>query len=160
MLSKTGVPVKEQIESIKPDRDRLARGPVVIVECFQEIPCDPCYTSCKSGCFLPFDDINDLPRMDLDRCNGCGVCISSCPGLAIFMIDETYSEREALVSIPWEFTPLPPEGSEVAGLDREGNMVTPVTVKKVRSSPMKNGTYILTLIVPKEFVDEVRSIKY
>lgn len=158
MLSKNGIPRKEQLEAVKPSEKRLAEGPVVIVECFQEIPCDPCYTSCKSGCILPFEDINDLPRMDFDKCNGCGVCISACPGLAIFMVDETYSEKEALVTIPWEFIPPPEEGSAVMGLDREGQDITPVTVKTVRLSK-KSGAYLLELIVPKEFAYEVRSIK-
>jgi len=159
MLSRSGVPTKKQLEAVKPAPERLAQGPVVIVECFQEIPCDPCYTSCKSGCFLPFEDINDLPRMDLDQCNGCGTCIGACPGLAIFMVDETYSETEALVTIPWEFRPLPVEGSEVTGLDREGKALIPVTVRKVRPSARKNGAYLLTLVVPKEYAFEVRSIK-
>ncbi len=159
MISRTGVPTAQQIASVKPSKERLAEGPVAIVECFQEIPCDPCYTSCKSGCILPFEDINDLPQMDFDNCTGCGVCISSCPGLAIFVVDETYSEDEALVKIPWEFAPLPEESAVVTGLNREGEEVCPVTVKKVRTSPKKNDAYILTLVVPKELAFEVRSIR-
>jgi hypothetical protein len=78
--------------------------------------------------------------------------------LAIFIVDETYSEKEALIKIPWEFLRLPPEGSQVAGLNREGNEVARVTVKKVQRSPKKNGAHILTLIVPKELAYEIRSI--
>jgi len=158
MLSRSGVPTKKQIESVKPSKERLAKGAVAIVECFQEIPCDPCHTACNSGCILPFADINDLPQMDFDKCNGCGVCISACPGLAIFVVDESYSEEEALVMIPWEFTPVPEEGAVVRGLNREGEAVAPATVKKVRSSPQKNGAYIISLVVPKELAFEVRSI--
>ncbi|MFO7951587.1 MAG: 4Fe-4S binding protein [Bacillota bacterium] len=158
MLSKTGVPTKEQIEAIKPSKERLAKGAVAIVECFQEIPCDPCYTSCKSGCILPFANINDLPQMNFENCTGCGVCIGACPGLAIFVVDETYSDTEALLMIPWEFAPVPEEGSVVTGLSREGKEVGPVTVKKVRSSAQKNGAYILSLEVPKDLAFEIRSI--
>ncbi len=158
MLEKTGIPSKEQIEAVKPSKERLAEGPVVIVECFQEIPCDPCYTACKQGGFLPFKDINDLPRMDFEKCNGCGICVGACPGLAVFIVDETYSEDEALLTIPWEFLPVPTEGSTVQGLNREGEAVARVKVKKVRSAGKNNNTSILTLIVPKPFAYEIRSI--
>jgi len=160
MLEKTGIPTPEQIEAIKPSKERLAQGPVAIVECFQEIPCDPCYTACNRGGFLPFADINDLPKTDEEKCNGCGICVGFCPGLAVFIVDETYSDQEALVTIPWEFTRLPQEGSQVWGLDREGKELVQVTVKKVRKSPKKNGAYMLTLIVPKEKAYDIRSISH
>jgi len=158
VLSKTGVPTPEQLKAVKPSKERLDQGPVVIVECFQEIPCDPCYTVCKKGGFLPFEDINDLPRMDFDKCNGCGICIGACPGLAVFVVDESYSEQEALVMIPWEFLPVPEEGSTVKGLNREGHAVAPVTVKKVRYAGENNNTHILTLVAAKEFAHDIRSI--
>lgn len=158
MLAETGVPTEKQIEKIKPSLERLGKGPVAVVECFQEIPCDPCFTACKQGAIQPFEDINDLPVIDNDKCNGCGVCVSYCPGLAIFIVDETYSETEAIIRIPWEFLPLPAKGAQVAGLNREGREVTRVTLKKVQPSPKKNGSYILWLVVPKEFAHEVRSI--
>ncbi len=158
MLSKTGVPTREQVESVKPDRERLARGPVAVIECFQQIPCDPCYTACSRGAIQPFADINDLPRIDFGKCNGCGLCVAYCPGLAVFVVDETYSETEALVRIPWEFLNRPEAGQKAPGLNREGKEVALVTVKRVQPSPSKNGAYILWLAVPKELAFEVRSI--
>ena len=159
MLERTGVPTAEQIEAAKPPREYREKGPVVVVECFQEIPCDPCYTACKRGAYLPFEDINDLPRLDYSNCNGCGICIGACPGLAVFVVDETFSEKEALVMIPWEFLPTPVEGSTVQGLNRRGEQVGPVKVKKVGASIKKNGSRIITLIVPKDLAYEIRSIR-
>jgi Pyruvate/2-oxoacid:ferredoxin oxidoreductase delta subunit len=158
MLKITGVPTPEQIEAAKPPKERREKGPVVVVECFQKIPCDPCHMACKRGGFLPFEDINDLPRIDYDHCNGCGICIGACPGLAIFVVDETYSDREALVTIPWEFIPIPGKGSVVQGLNRKGEQVAPVIVKNVSTSVKKNGFRIITLAVPKELAYEIRSI--
>ncbi len=158
-LDRTGIPTPEQLEAIKPPKERLAKGPVAVVECFQKIPCDPCYAACKRGGFLAFEDINDLPRMDYDNCNGCGICIGACPGLAIFVIDETYSDQETLVTIPWEFLPVPEEGSTVQGLNRSGDPVAPVKVVKVRSSAKKNGASIISLAVPKELAYDIRSIR-
>jgi len=159
MLAVTGVPTPEQIEVAKAPLERREKGPVVMVECFQQIPCNPCYSACKRGAILPFADINDLPQIDYDRCNGCGICISACPGLAIFVVDETFSDREALVTIPWEFLPVPAEGSTVQGLDRKGERLSPAVVKKVKASARKNGARIITLMVPKELAHEIRSIE-
>jgi len=156
MLEKTGVPTKENIESVTPSKERLSKGPVAIIECFQEIPCNPCYTSCKKGAIKELIDINDRPILDPEKCNGCGVCISNCPGLAIFVVDESYSETEALVRIPYEFVPLPKEGSFVTGLDREGKPVCRAKVEKVLNAKAQDRTLVVSLIVPKEFSMTVR----
>ena len=95
-----------------------------------------------------------------DKCNGCGICVGFCPGLAIFILDDTYSDTESLITIPWEFCLLPAEGSQVWGLNREGQKVAMVTVKKVRKSAKKNGAHLLTLIVPKDLAYDIRSISH
>lgn len=157
MLEKTGVPTEENLEKIYPDKKRLAQGPVVIIECFQKIPCDPCAISCKFGAIKPFKDINDLPQVDFDKCTGCGVCISSCPGLAIFVLDENYSESESLIKLPYEMLPLPQKEEEVNALDRTGNALCKVKVVKVQK--IKNKTNIVSIIVPKNLSRKIRSIK-
>lgn len=155
MLIKTGVPDIEDIMEITPPKRRREKGPVAVIECFQRIPCNPCYTACRFGAIKEFEDINDRPKIDYDKCTGCGLCLTVCPGLAIFIVDESYSEKEALVKIPYEFLPLPEEGSFVIGLNREGKPVCRAQVKKVQK--MKNKTNIVTLVVPKECSMDVRS---
>ena len=132
MLSRTGVATIDDITSILPPEERMKQGPVAIIECFQNIPCNPCATSCAKKAIKEFSDINDRPVIDYDKCNGCGTCISNCPGLAIFVVDETYSDQEALIKIPYEFTPLPSKGQSVDALDREGNKVGKARVVKVQ----------------------------
>lgn len=156
MLEKTGIPTKEDIESITPSEERRKKGPVAVIECFQKIPCNPCYTSCKFGAIKEFEDINDRPVVDFDKCTGCGVCVVNCPGLAIFIIDETYSDTEALVKIPYEFIPLPEEGSYVTALNREGKPVCRAKVVKVQNAKSQDRTPVVSLAVPKEFSMEVR----
>jgi len=157
MLEKTGIPTEEDLRKVIPGKERLARGPVVIIECFQKIPCDPCAISCKLGAIKTFEDINDLPEIDFDKCTGCGICISSCPGLAIFVIDESYSEKEALIKLPYEMLPLPHQGEYVHALDRAGKVVEKVKVVKVERR--KNKTHIISIVVPKTMSMVVRSIK-
>ncbi|ACB85327.1 ATP-binding protein [Natranaerobius thermophilus] len=159
-IVETGVPSEKLQEQVKPPEHRREQGPVVMVECFQEIPCDPCNKACNFGAIKPFEDINDLPEVDFDKCNGCGVCVGYCPGLAIFIIDETYSQETDLVKIPYEFSPLPEKGQVVQGLDREGKYVTDVKVSQVRESSRKNRVYILSLEVPKGYGYTVRNISF
>lgn len=157
-LRATGVASAEELARVTPPADRRARGPVAVVECFQEIPCDPCATSCKKGAIKPFVDINDTPSIDFDLCDGCGSCVSSCPGLAVFVIDETYSETEAVVRIPYEFLPLPAAGDRVRGLDRAGESVCDATVVRVQSAKALDHTNIVWLAVPKELSMVVRTL--
>ena len=157
MLKRTGVPTEENLEKIYPDKKRLTQGPVVIIECFQKIPCDPCAVSCKFGAIKPFKDINDLPQVDFNKCTGCGVCISACPGLAIFVLDENYSETESLVKLPYEMLPLPQKEEKVYASDRDGH--TLCKVKVVRFQKIKNKTNVVSIVVPKKLSGKIRSIK-
>jgi len=157
MLERTGIPTDNDLEKVIPDKKRLAQGPVVIIECFQKIPCDPCAISCKLGAIKPFKDINDLPQVDFDKCTGCGICISSCPGLAIFVIDMNYSEEKSLIKLPHEMLPLPEKGEDVYALDRAGSILG--KAKVVRVLKIKNKTNIISLEVPKSMAMKVRSIK-
>ena len=157
MLERTGIPTDDDLEKVIPDKKRLARGPVVIIECFQKIPCDPCAISCKLGAIKPFKDINDLPIVDFDKCTGCGICISSCPGLAIFVIDMNYSEKKSFIKLPHEMLPLPEKGEDVYALDRAGGILG--KAKVVRVLKIKNKTNIISLEIPKSMAMKVRSIK-
>ncbi len=156
MLEKTGVATQEDLALVMPSKERLAKGAVAVIECFQRIPCNPCYTSCKRGAIIEFKDINDRPIINADKCNGCGICVSNCPGLAIVVVDETYSDTEALVKIPYEFLPLPQEGGYVTGLDREGKPVCRAKVVKVLNTKAQDRTPVVSLAVPKELSMVVR----
>jgi len=157
MLEQTGLPSAEDLAKVSPSTERLSRGPVAIIECFQRIPCDPCYAACKRGAIKEFKDINDLPEIDFELCNGCGVCVSKCPGLAIFVVDQTYSEKEALVKIPYEFLPLPEKGEVVDALDRKGETASKARVVDVLK--FKDKTCVINIAVPKELSMDIRNIR-
>lgn len=142
-----------------PDADRRGKGPVVVIECFQEIPCDPCHEACNQGAILAFDDINSLPEVDFAKCNGCGRCISVCPGLAVFVVDETWKDGFAVVRIPYEFVPLPHKGQKVYGLARDGVRLCEATVVKVENTKRHDRTPVVWVEIPQALAMEVRHIR-
>ncbi len=158
MLERTGVPSPEQIKAVTPDKERLKKGGVAIIECFQEIPCNPCSKVCPRDAILPMKDINEKPKIDFEKCNGCGICVAGCPGLAIFVVDASYSKEEALVKLPWEFIPLPKKGDVIKTLDREGNEIGTAKVVSVQDNKVFDRTCIIHLAVPQEQMMEVRGI--
>lgn len=159
MLINTGVPTIENIKSVFPSEERINQGPVAIIECYQEIPCNPCSTSCKRNAIKDFADINDRPDIDESICNGCTLCISACPGLAIMVVDGSYSENEILMKIPYEFLPLPKEGDIVKGLNRSGEYITDAKVIKIVNPKSFDKTPIIHLAVDRKFLYEFRNIR-
>ncbi|KPJ49449.1 4Fe-4S ferredoxin [candidate division TA06 bacterium DG_26] len=159
MIEKTGIPTQEDLERISPCKDRFRKGGCAVLECFQEIPCDPCVDACPRGAIRIEGNINNIPVLDFDKCNGCGLCVSRCPGIAIFVVNWNYSEKEGLVMIPYEFLPLPKKGDIVDGLDRTGRKVCDARVVRVLNREAQDRTAIISLAVPKEYVMRVRNIR-
>ncbi|MDO5115216.1 MAG: 4Fe-4S binding protein [Synergistaceae bacterium] len=159
MLINDGVPTKEDLEKVFPSEERMAKGPVSVIECFQKIPCNPCVKACPRGAIDIGCDINNVPSLDDAKCNGCGICILRCPGLAIFVVDKSCSKEFAIVKIPFEYIPLPEKGQLACGLDREGKELGWFEVTQVISGGGTNMTHAIALKVPQELAMEVRNIK-
>jgi len=144
-----------------PTEERFSKGPVPVIECTEEIPCDPCQTACNRNLIIVGKPITNLPRL-IDpegACGGCAKCIVICPGLAVFVVDKTFSEDEASVAMPYEFLPLPEEGEEIQGVDRTGKVVCEGYVHKIFSGKNLSHTNVVTIVIPKEYADEVRHFK-
>lgn len=148
---KTGVVSKEDIQT--PSQERLEEGPVAVIECVEEIPCDPCVATCPQDA-ISMGNITDTPNMDFDDCIGCGLCVTECPGLAIFMLD--CSGEGCEVTVPYEYLPVPEKGDTVRALDRKGVSVQKAEVTSVRSS---GRTYAITMKIDRENVWDVRGLE-
>ncbi len=141
-----------------PSQARVGQGPVAVIECAQEIPCNPCEEICHNAAIQVGDSIINLPVLIEDRCDGCGLCIAGCPGQAIFVVNMTYADEEATVQLPYEFLPLPEKDEIVDGLDREGQKVCTARVVTVLSPRKFDRTAVITIAVPKECAMTVRNI--
>jgi len=142
-----------------PPRDRLAAGPVVMVECIENIPCNPCAYACPRKAITIEGELTDTPKVDFSKCNGCTLCISKCPGLAIFVVHKDYSKTEATVTMPHEFLPRPETGARVVCLDRAGRAVCSGKVLKVLDTKALNRCAVVTVALPKRYWNTVRSIR-
>jgi Fe-S-cluster-containing hydrogenase component 2 len=164
MTEKTGVMYqgflsKEELSKIPgvPSIERIKKGPVAFIECAQEIPCNPCEEACPYGAITVGKPITGLPKLDENKCIGCGTCIAACPGLAIFMVSVT--DGKAQVSFPYEYYPLPQNGDTVDCVNRKGEVVTKGSVIRVTKPLKYDSTAVITVEVPYEFLSSVRSIK-
>lgn len=138
-----------------PSEERLERGPVAVIECLEEIPCNPCETVCPKKSIKVGKPITNLPEFN-NECSGCGKCMIVCPGLAIFMVDKSFSDSEAAISIPYELLPLPGKGDRIIALNRNGEDVCEGRVERVKTGKSLNKTSIITISVPKQFSEAVR----
>ena len=160
-LRKTGYLTKGELVNLNlyTSEERFNKGPVAIIECTEEIPCNPCEAACKFKAIKIGKPITNIPILDENLCIGCGLCIAKCPGLAIFVVDKTYSNKEGSISFPYEYLPLPVTGSIVEAVNREGKVVSSGKVLKVLSKKSFDRTPVVTIAIPKEKLDEVRGIK-
>ena len=130
-----------------------------VIECTQNIPCNPCQDACKKGCIRIGKNITSLPAIDPDKkCIGCGMCVASCSGQSIFLVEEDVEEGYGEVTMPYEFLPLPEVGDKGVALGRmeicmrgRGN--------KIRTAPAFDHTYLLTIKVPNDMVMKARFYK-
>jgi Fe-S-cluster-containing hydrogenase component 2 len=139
-----------------PSADRYQKGAVAVIECMQEIPCNPCKDACPYGAIV-LEGLTVRPQLIEDKCIGCGLCIAKCPGQAIFVVDK--SKDVGTVTFPYEYLPLPEKGMKVTAVNRAGEAVCEGLVTKVVDSKMMNKTRLVTIAVPVELVDEVRFMK-
>ena len=147
---KTGVLSTKDLKL--PSEKQLEKG-VAILECVQEIPCNPCVDSCPVNA-ISMKDINAPPVIDFDKCIGCRKCVGLCPGLAIFVVK--VKDGKSLITLPYEFLPVPKAGDKVKALDREGEIREEGIIRKVVK---KDKTMIITVEVSEDLAMDIRNIR-
>lgn len=131
-----------------------------VIECTQNIPCNPCQDACPKGCICIGKNITSLPVVSTEhKCIGCGMCVASCSGQTIFLVEENVEPGYGEVTMPYEFLPLPEVGDKGIALGRDGKQVCEAEVTKVRTAPAFDHTNLLTIKVPNEMVMKARFYK-
>lgn len=82
-----------------------------------------------------------------------------CPGLAITILDRSYSDTEATIDFPFEYLPLPAVGDQVDAVDRAGQVVCKGRIVRVLRPASYAGTAVICMAIPHEYIDRVRSMK-
>lgn len=131
------------------------QGVFPVIHCVQEIPCNPCSTSCPTGAIqLAGDPILGNPFFE-GRCIGCGKCVTICPGLAITLVDMRKDPGHPLVTVPYEVFNQPvAAGDTVKAVDMEGGFLAEVTVADV-TMRSASKTQLVRLSVPRGIAMEV-----
>ena len=133
-----------------------------VIECTQNIPCNPCQDACRKHCIKIGSCITALPTVSDDAggsCTGCGMCVASCSGQAIFLVQEDYEPGFASITLPYEFLPLPQKGDRGTALSRSGQPLCEAEIVGVRTSPAFDHTNLLTMKVPNDFAMTARFYK-
>ena len=161
LASDTGVISEQRLKALPgfPGLGRLGEKPLAILECDQEIPCNPCEDICPNGAIKVGSPITNLPEIDPEKCTGCLKCIRVCPGLCIFIVHRDFAQDTSLVYIPYEFLPLPAKGEEVDIMDRKGRIICRGKIHKVMGKDKRSKTAIVVMEVPKEHYLHARHFK-
>lgn len=131
---------------------------VAVIECHEEIPCNPCVNACPRHAIRISGGIHHIPVLDEDACIGCGICVAKCSGQAIFVVER--DEKTARISFPYEMPKIPKKGLEVYGTDRNGDPVCPGRIMRILNQETFDRTMVVTIEVPAEFADDVRGFRY
>lgn len=138
-------------------QDRPAASTVYpLFHCEQEIPCNPCSTSCPiNNILIPNDNPLAQPKylVDQKECINCGFCISICPGLAITIVNHQSADSTE-ISLPIEFLieDLPEEFNLT---DETGTVLYTTRAIKIAPHRKNKSTLIANFLVPSEFASQI-----
>lgn len=142
-----------------PSDERMEKGPVAVIECKKEIPCNPCESACTFGAIKIGQPITNVPILYEDKCTACGRCVPKCPGLAIFIVHKNYSEETSLLQFPYEYSPIPNKGDILSCVNRNGKVITKGKIIGVKESRNDDSTKVISIEIPKEYLNDVRGIQ-
>lgn len=168
-LTEEGIPVSTSLlKKGYISQDEVTRFPGVthkkglhpVIECTQNIPCNPCQDACKFNCIHIGEKLTSLPIVNEKAdCTGCGMCVAACSGQAIFLVNQDFDEEYATVTLSYEFLPLPKTKEIGMALDRSGKVVCTAEVLDIKTAKAFDKTNLLTIKVPKDMAMSARFYK-
>jgi len=145
-------------EVIEEAWERAKEAPVALIDCREEIPCNPCEDACAKGAITVGPNICAPPMFDPGKCNGCGKCALLCPGMAIILLDRSGGVGAVRVSVPYEMRETLTAGEEAWAVDNEGKALGRGKIIKVSGKDEVGGTRLVTLEVPQDWALKVKGV--
>ncbi|OPL19492.1 MAG: sulfurtransferase [Candidatus Aegiribacteria sp. MLS_C] len=126
--------------------DELREGVFPVLHCMQEIPCNPCMTSCPKDLIgTSGHPIMGIPEYH-GGCIGCERCVAVCPGLAVTLVDFRRSAERPTVTVPFELGEwLLEEGREVTATDWEGEVLGRAVIRGWKRAAGYSQTLLVKL---------------
>ncbi len=148
-------PGKEFFEVRVPEKKE---GVYPIINCVQEIPCNPCEAVCPRNSIKIGEPITNVPQY-VGGCIGCEICVAKCPGLAITLVD--WRKGNPVVTVPFEFEPDDyfKVGDMVEVTDRLGNLLGKAEVVRIRRRTVSRGTRIIKLKASRDIAEKIAGIR-
>ncbi|MBF0298024.1 MAG: FAD-dependent oxidoreductase [Oligoflexia bacterium] len=133
----------------------------VLISCTQEIPCNPCESSCHLKAISIGEKINQQPDVNYQICKGCGLCVPACPGRAIRILQYNYDEKKSLsaLTIPFEFWPYPKADEDIDLYNVKGDIITKGKVLKVVIPKKKIDCGVITVSFDQKFAFDVVAVE-
>ncbi|HOG19634.1 MAG TPA: FAD-dependent oxidoreductase [Salinivirgaceae bacterium] len=114
-----------------PSPERMKK-PFVMIDCLYGFACNPCAFACPHGAITKTSS-STVPQIDYNKCIGCMICVTMCPGLAIF----GYNVEKQQLFLPVEYEVA--EGAEVFIVNNNGEKLGEGVVEKVMVKPNKTN---------------------
>lgn len=150
---------REELKHKLPPKEKIQNKRVAIIECIENIPCNPCGAVCRVGA-INKENLCTPGVVDVEKCTGCTRCVAVCPGLSIFL--QEIKDGKGYVTLPYELLPAPKVGAKVDLFNRAGELVG--KGKIVQPTYQAQGDAYPRWVVTVEMDDpelsyEVRAIK-
>jgi len=139
--------------------EKAAVGAVAVVDCREEIPCNPCEDACRRGAISVGENVCAVPRYDPGLCDGCGRCVALCPGMAIFLLDRSEDNGKVRITLSYEMREEIKEGDEAWAMDGEGRPLGKGKIVKVAKMSKSGVGLLVTLQAPEEWALKVRGVR-
>jgi len=144
---------------IFPPDELLKSKRLAVIECIEDIPCNPCEEACRfKG--IHKETFTKPGQVDWENCNGCAACLLACPGLSVFLME--IRNGKGYVTLPYEIMPTPEIGNNAELMNRAGEVIGQGKIVAPTYKALGDATprWVVTVEMDDpDFVYEVRAIK-
>ncbi len=146
--------------------------PIASIECFEEIPCHLCETTCPTSAIKTGKIPRKTTVLTETQCTGCGLCLAACPSRSISLIQEQKDQSFSKITLAWsgpkpwkigEFGMLLNRRGETLSSGRIIDILNPSALnlkKKIKNDLQKDEkVQLLKIQIPSHLLWEARAIK-